>query len=264
MKQQNNAAAAIEAKAYAAESTERTVGRSDGTAASNIGEAWLAIMSEVGYVQKQGFNKAQNYKYAGETQLIEALRPALLKHKVICTPSHATSRTEQVVVGDKKTFRTVVDYTFTYTHVPSQTHIQVAAIGEGVDTGDKAAYKAATGALKYALRQPFLIETGDEPEAHDVPERQSYGQSAFGNSAMRNKFCKETIDSFKEASTLAELDLVIKQIKETTAAMKVGCEYDVIGYNELIKQYELAKLRIEQEATAFRASGITEQLTPRQ
>lgn len=148
------------------EADERTLVSHNG-----IGEAFLAIMSEVGYVQKKGVNEAQRYKYAGEAQLIEALRPALIKHQVICIPSEAKSRESVVMTGDgKKTFRTLIDYTFVYTHVPSNTHIQVQVIGEGVDTGDKSAYKAATGALKYALRQPFLIETGDEPEAHDLPE----------------------------------------------------------------------------------------------
>lgn len=141
---------------------------------NNIGEAWLAIMQDVGYVQKTGVNKAQNYKYAGERQLIEALRPALLKHGVICYPSKVVSRSESVVIKDgnteKKTFRTVADYEFTYVHVSSNTKMVVASVGEGVDTGDKSAYKAATGALKYALRQPALIETGDEPEAHEPEE----------------------------------------------------------------------------------------------
>ena len=43
-----------------------------------------------------------------------------------------------------------------------------SGLGSGADTGDKAAYKAQTGALKYALRNAFLIpdEKGqDEPEA---------------------------------------------------------------------------------------------------
>jgi hypothetical protein len=37
--------------------------------------------------------------------------------------------------------------------------------GQGLDSGDKAPYKAMTGALKYALLQSFLLATGDDPEA---------------------------------------------------------------------------------------------------
>lgn len=183
------------AAARADDSVERT------TVAKNIGEAFILIMESVGYVQKTGHNKAQNYKYAGEAELIKVLRPQLIKHNVICIPSEAKSRTETIVVGDKKTFRTVIDYTFVYTHVPSNTNFQVQVIGEGVDTGDKAAYKAATGALKYALRQPFLIETGDEPEAHDLPEEKNHNsptsgvtpQSEFGTAVAFKKYHADTM-----------------------------------------------------------------------
>lgn len=177
------------------ESAERTV-----EAPINIGEAFLAIMKEVGYVQKAGelkINGKLQYKFAGERQLIEALRPALLKYNVICIPSEATSRETVVVAEDgRKTFRTIVDYTFVYTHVPSQTHIQVAVVGEGVDTGDKSAYKAATGALKYALRQPFLIETGDEPEVHEIEEPKKNQGPTDGIKTAREEY--GTAVKFKE------------------------------------------------------------------
>ena len=38
------------------------------------------------------------------------------------------------------------------------------SIGTGADSGDKAPYKATTGAIKYALLTAFLIPTGDDPE----------------------------------------------------------------------------------------------------
>ena len=36
--------------------------------------------------------------------------------------------------------------------------------GEGIDKGDKAGYKAYTGALKYYLANTFMVATGDDPE----------------------------------------------------------------------------------------------------
>lgn len=41
--------------------------------------------------------------------------------------------------------------------------------GEGMDRGDKAGYKAYTGALKYFLADTFLVATGDDPET-ESPE----------------------------------------------------------------------------------------------
>lgn len=42
--------------------------------------------------------------------------------------------------------------------------------GEGMDKGDKAGYKAYTGALKYFLADTFMVATGDDPEK-DSPDQ---------------------------------------------------------------------------------------------
>ena len=47
----------------------------------------------------------------------------------------------------------------------------VAAVGEGSDSGDKSANKAMTGLYKYALRQTFCIETGDDPDKYASEDR---------------------------------------------------------------------------------------------
>lgn len=47
--------------------------------------------------------------------------------------------------------------------------------GEGMDKGDKAGYKAYTGALKYYLANTFMVATGDDPEK-DSPEEKIAGE----------------------------------------------------------------------------------------
>jgi hypothetical protein len=55
----------------------------------------------------------------------------------------------------------------------------VEAVGAGTDQpGDKAFYKAQTGAKKYALTQAFLIATGDDPEDEQAPKTSKAKQSA--------------------------------------------------------------------------------------
>ena len=58
--------------------------------------------------------------------------------------------------------RVVMAYTFA--DVDSGEEIIAKVAGQGLDPGDKAPYKAMTGALKYALLQSFLLATGDDPE----------------------------------------------------------------------------------------------------
>jgi hypothetical protein len=53
---------------------------------------------------------------------------------------------------------------YTFMDVDTAEEITVKVAGEGLDAGDKAPYKAMTGALKYALLQSFLLATGDDPE----------------------------------------------------------------------------------------------------
>ncbi len=43
--------------------------------------------------------------------------------------------------------------------------------GEGIDQGDKAGYKAYTGALKYFLADTFMVATGDDPEKESPDEK---------------------------------------------------------------------------------------------
>lgn len=46
-----------------------------------------------------------------------------------------------------------------------------AITGEGIDKGDKAGYKAYTGALKYYLADTFMVATGDDPETESPDNR---------------------------------------------------------------------------------------------
>ena len=68
---------------------------------------------------------------------------------------------------------TVIQATLRFSHAPSGTSIDVTAVGEGSDAGDKGANKAMTGLYKYALRQTFCIETGDDPDKFASEEREA-------------------------------------------------------------------------------------------
>lgn len=48
---------------------------------------------------------------------------------------------------------------------------RIQSVGTGADRGDKAAPKAQTNAMKYALLMAFLMPTGDDPEGEDSSER---------------------------------------------------------------------------------------------
>ena len=142
--------------------------------AKNVHEAIINVMNEVGYVQK---TKAANlnYSFAGEVGLIKALRPEMVKQGLFLYPvaTQQLARDTYETKNGTSMNTTVVQKTFRLCHAPSESYIDITVEGEGADTGDKSVNKAMTGAFKYALRQAFMIETGDDPDAtsSDTMER---------------------------------------------------------------------------------------------
>jgi hypothetical protein len=130
----------------------------------DIHEAIVAIMKEVGYVQKQT-SRELRYTYAGEAALIEAVRPSMVAHDVYMHVEQIVKiyREQYTTKSGTAMVNTLIHAVIRFEHV-SGTFIDVQATGEGADAGDKSANKAMTGAYKYAIRQTFCIETGDDPD----------------------------------------------------------------------------------------------------
>jgi len=150
---------------------------------SKINEAILNVYKEVGYVYKEGrieFGRTK-YSFAGEADFIKALRPVMITHGLTWRQKKVTHvEVNQVIVQkpiidltifdktiiiEKEVLRyeALVDIIYEIRHVEGEC-LDIPSTGFGIDTGDKALAKALTMALKYALRQLFLIETGDDPD----------------------------------------------------------------------------------------------------
>ena len=146
----------------------------------NIYTAIVAIMNSVGYIKKIKVG-ALNYSYAGEAALIAAIRPEMVDNNVIMTVHkiNSTIRETYQTSNGKNMNSTYITGTIRFTHAPSGTSIDVESVGEGSDVGDKSSPKALTGMYKYALRQTFCIETGDDPDnfASEQQERNTKQQA---------------------------------------------------------------------------------------
>lgn len=127
--------------------------------------AKAAVMAECPYLQKIK-TPGLSYSFASEADLIGKLRPSMLTHGLTLSPSGLKVITDAEYTTGKGTVmrRVLIKAKYTFTHVGSGEHEDCYALGEGADVGDKAANKAMTAALKYALRQFFLIETGNDPD----------------------------------------------------------------------------------------------------
>lgn len=130
------------------------------------------VMKEIRTVKQNGWNEYNKYNYATEKDLLDEVKPLLLDNGLIVVPNVL----EQQKTGDIAT----VKIEFTLIDIDSGEELKTVFFGEGQDKGDKATYKAYTGATKYYLMKTFLIPTGDDPEADkgqtEVPENGKFDE----------------------------------------------------------------------------------------
>ncbi len=134
----------------------------------NIYEAILAVMSEVSYVQKKRAQDSRvGYTLKTENAVIAAVRPAMMNHGIIMYPVDIKDTNHSSFVAGKYENhwnRIVATHVYRFHHAVSDTFVDVAVLGDGADTGDKAGNKSMTVSKKYALLEVFLLETGDDPD----------------------------------------------------------------------------------------------------
>lgn len=115
-----------------------------------------------GILQKGGDNKFDGYKYFSEAQYKMLFTDLFSKHNL-----ELDSSVDEVVefTGTQKMpFGRRVKMSFTLTDIETGFQKTTQSSGEGTDKGDKAVYKAMTGALKYFFANTFIVATGDEAE----------------------------------------------------------------------------------------------------
>ena len=142
-----------------------------------------AIMGEItSRVEKRGRNEFHRYDYATEADLLDLLRAKMAAHGLALLPTVVQS--SRTPVGDKGEFLTElwVDFTF---HADDGDSLAFRVVGTGTDKLDKGAYKALTGAEKYALMKAFMVSTGDDPEREDAPPARQERRSQVQPSGQR-------------------------------------------------------------------------------
>lgn len=159
----------------------------------NIHQAINAVMNEVGYVKKSR-SAGVSYSFAGEAALIAAIRPAMVENGIYMHVLKIDNVTRENITTAKgaQMINTLITATIRFTHAPSGTFIDSASTGEGFDSGDKSANKAMTGLYKYAMRQTFCIETGDDPDKYPSEERKS--------TESKNPMTLEDAEKYKDAN----------------------------------------------------------------
>ena len=134
---------------------------------TGIYKALAAVMVEVDHVAKRDRNEFQKFMFRGIDAVVNAVGPALRKHKVIVVPDVETVTYMPVTTtGDKPATacRVVVAYTF---HASDGSSVTAKVAGEAWDSGDKATPKAMSVAFRTALLQALALPTDEpDPDSH--------------------------------------------------------------------------------------------------
>lgn len=137
----------------------------------------VAILAEVGNVEKKGRNTAQNYSFARESDLVDKVRPIMAREHLFLHQTivkHRLMQQGQTRTGSTN-WLTILTIRFTWMNADTgeiwPTHADW--VGYGQDTGDKGIGKAATNAEKFFLFKTFLVATGDDPEADEKTDRRA-------------------------------------------------------------------------------------------
>ena len=178
-----------------------------------------AIMSEVGYIQKDKKNTFHNYNYASEYAIKTAIHEQLVKHKVLFKVDVTNQRIDRgVTAKGEPTILTMADLHYTFYDVESGESIEGTFQGQGDDKLDKGIYKAITGGIKYILTSTFLIPTGDDPEENNPREKEPVGsnENALAEyKATLKEFSK--LDEYKKVGRDLIKDAVKKGVTKDDA-----------------------------------------------
>ena len=185
-------------------------------------EAWMGLnaklqqkknalrkaLKEKGILQREGRNDYDKYKYFSEAQYKELFTGLLSEHGLELKFSELDYDTFNGT--DKQANGRMPRLEFYLFDIETGFFETTVITGEGIDKGDKAGYKAYTGALKYYLANTFLVATGDNVEEespdykmNDKAERKA---SAKQIAVLRKVYVGDRLTKLLETNGLEKLE----------------------------------------------------------
>lgn len=119
-------------------------------------------LKEKGVLKKGGTNTFDKYSYFSEAQYKELFTGLFSDAGLELSFREVEYNT--FTGSEKQANGRMAKLCFILTDIETGFYEETTITGEGIDKGDKAGYKAYTGALKYYLANTFMVATGDDPE----------------------------------------------------------------------------------------------------
>lgn len=137
------------------------------------------IMGEIGGIPKDKENKQQGYRYRSEDAVMERVRGLFAARSIAIIPKITeVSWLKPIPISNGREMNhCMVGLTIVFVDGESGETIEATMYGTGADSGDKAIYKAITGATKYIFNKTLCISDGDDAEA-DPKTDEAHGHPA--------------------------------------------------------------------------------------
>lgn len=178
-------------------------------------------LKERGVLKRGGKNDYDNYKYFSESQYKTLFTDLFATHGLDLKFNEIAYDTFEGTA--KQANGRMPKLVFSLIDIDTGFYEETTITGEGMDKGDKAGYKAYTGALKYYLANTFLVATGDDPEAEspDAPMNNKVKRGGSNKGALINKvqdLCKkrgENVADYCEQADVKSLsDMYVGQLED--------------------------------------------------
>lgn len=133
----------------------------------NLLQKLASAVAEIHNVEKSGRNEFHKYNYVKAADVAWAVRKALSSRNIFLVSDCVEIRNYEIPAkeGVMQAVEVKMQFSFFDGDAPDTAPIVLHTYGTGTDKGDKAIYKAMTGALKYGLRNAFMIPDESDPEA---------------------------------------------------------------------------------------------------
>ena len=162
-------------------------------------------LKEKGVLKKDRVNEHSNYQYFSEAGY-KNLFTELLSQNGLELTSNEISYEMFETTNEKMPNGRHVTFEFKLSDVDTGFYEVSVVSGEGLDVGDKAGYKADTGAIKYYLANTFLVATGDDPE-NDSPEAKTKSKKSV------YKASEKQINYFLKLYSAEEVNKILAHYK---------------------------------------------------
>lgn len=187
-----------------------------------------AMLDKKGIMKRSGTNDFDHYQYFSEAQYKKLFTELFSKNGLEMSCEEVAI--QDIQGTDKQPFGCRITMAFTLTDIDTGYSETTHSTGTGFDKGDKALYKAKTGALKYWLANNWMVATGDDPEKADEDD----GENGPQNGQIKPQAKATVKTSAKPATALrlateSQIGLINKlyTLEELQAALD-GCHVNSV------------------------------------